>query len=284
MDSKSQSLVPTMAVRIKSENLSKEMDVVGHFCPNPECLCKDATLYFYEADSSFNIKLFKLVINYETWQLISTEIYKDDEDYAKIIHEFMDELDTEMKSMILSGKEHASSDKHVLRDDIDYSGLEIDSMVCYPEIYRVPSYEQWIIEHDNTEYFVLDYYCPNPRCDCMDALLTFQIVKNRTACDTPVLEYRIKFRTGKRIVEKKDASISAQLAEDLFAKFLERLGERGVGLLEERYYRIKKWGKDYLQRKRFVSSASLPSVGPKIGRNSPCPCGSGKKYKKCCGQ
>ena len=24
-------------------------------------------------------------------------------------------------------------------------------------------------------------------------------------------------------------------------------------------------------------------VGQKIGRNAPCPCGSGKKYKKCCG-
>jgi len=23
---------------------------------------------------------------------------------------------------------------------------------------------------------------------------------------------------------------------------------------------------------------------PKIGRNAPCPCGSGKKYKKCCGR
>ena len=23
---------------------------------------------------------------------------------------------------------------------------------------------------------------------------------------------------------------------------------------------------------------------PKIGRNAPCPCGSGKKYKKCCGK
>ena len=22
---------------------------------------------------------------------------------------------------------------------------------------------------------------------------------------------------------------------------------------------------------------------PKVGRNDPCPCGSGKKYKKCCG-
>jgi len=24
--------------------------------------------------------------------------------------------------------------------------------------------------------------------------------------------------------------------------------------------------------------------GGKVGRNDPCPCGSGKKYKKCCGQ
>jgi uncharacterized protein len=23
---------------------------------------------------------------------------------------------------------------------------------------------------------------------------------------------------------------------------------------------------------------------PKVGRNDPCPCGSGKKYKKCCGE
>jgi uncharacterized protein YecA (UPF0149 family) len=22
---------------------------------------------------------------------------------------------------------------------------------------------------------------------------------------------------------------------------------------------------------------------PKVGRNDPCPCGSGKKFKKCCG-
>ena len=25
-------------------------------------------------------------------------------------------------------------------------------------------------------------------------------------------------------------------------------------------------------------------AGPKVGRNDPCPCGSGKKYKKCCGK
>ncbi len=26
-----------------------------------------------------------------------------------------------------------------------------------------------------------------------------------------------------------------------------------------------------------------PRTGPKVGRNDPCPCGSGKKHKKCCG-
>ena len=29
---------------------------------------------------------------------------------------------------------------------------------------------------------------------------------------------------------------------------------------------------------------TVRSTGPKVGRNDPCPCGSGKKYKKCCGK
>lgn len=31
------------------------------------------------------------------------------------------------------------------------------------------------------------------------------------------------------------------------------------------------------------SAISSPSEPTKIGRNAPCPCGSGKKFKKCCG-
>ena len=38
---------------------------------------------------------------------------------------------------------------------------------------------------------------------------------------------------------------------------------------------------------RFGESGGSPQmpvrVGPKTGRNEPCPCGSGKKYKRCCG-
>jgi uncharacterized protein YecA (UPF0149 family) len=33
-----------------------------------------------------------------------------------------------------------------------------------------------------------------------------------------------------------------------------------------------------------ASQQILPAHSAKIGRNSPCPCGSNKKYKKCCGK
>lgn len=32
------------------------------------------------------------------------------------------------------------------------------------------------------------------------------------------------------------------------------------------------------------SLTPVKRTGPKVGRNDPCPCGSTKKFKKCCGQ
>lgn len=36
----------------------------------------------------------------------------------------------------------------------------------------------------------------------------------------------------------------------------------------------------YLEQKKSGTVVK----GPKVGRNDPCPCGSGKKYKQCCGR
>ena len=40
---------------------------------------------------------------------------------------------------------------------------------------------------------------------------------------------------------------------------------------------------DYYHRGRQKEFPQVVRGGPKIGRNEPCPCGSGKKFKKCCG-
>ena len=35
---------------------------------------------------------------------------------------------------------------------------------------------------------------------------------------------------------------------------------------------------------KMVGPGQFKRNTPKVGRNDPCPCGSGKKYKKCCGK
>jgi uncharacterized protein len=42
---------------------------------------------------------------------------------------------------------------------------------------------------------------------------------------------------------------------------------------------------DYWYAQRSANNTmTVTRAGPKIGRNEPCPCGSGTKYKKCCGR
>lgn len=37
----------------------------------------------------------------------------------------------------------------------------------------------------------------------------------------------------------------------------------------------------YLPKSKSFGEPKPPRTTPKIGRNAPCPCGCGKKYKKC---
>jgi len=53
---------------------------------------------------------------------------------------------------------------------------------------------------------------------------------------------------------------------------------------EEIAGRQERWARDEADEDDLFEEPELPYVRPtpKIGRNDPCPCGSGKKYKKCC--
>ena len=42
------------------------------------------------------------------------------------------------------------------------------------------------------------------------------------------------------------------------------------------------YGMKYLQTEQSDAIRNVPKQEPKVGRNDPCPCGSGKKFKKCC--
>ncbi|MCL2382092.1 MAG: YchJ family protein [Treponema sp.] len=48
--------------------------------------------------------------------------------------------------------------------------------------------------------------------------------------------------------------------------------------------RFKKKDGRWLYDEGTVVPKTMIRTGPKVGRNEPCPCGSGKKYKHCCGK
>ena len=69
----------------------------------------------------------------------------------------------------------------------------------------------------------------------------------------------------------------------------ERLYKNMVAAKAEWLYELPEWDAliDEERRKELYKeqkSSTTIVKGKKIGRNDPCPCGSGKKYKNCCGR
>lgn len=66
-------------------------------------------------------------------------------------------------------------------------------------------------------------------------------------------------------------------------EFIARFSEDGSERAHHELGKFKKLdGKWYFTEGKMVGAK--PIVSTKIGRNDPCPCGSGSKYKKCCGK
>ena len=85
-------------------------------------------------------------------------------------------------------------------------------------------------------------------------------------------------------IETMDENTQVSLA---FEK--ERLYKNMVAAKADWLYELPQWKKIYTEEelkrlyKEQKESTTIRKV-KKMGRNDPCPCGSGKKYKKCCGK
>jgi SEC-C motif-containing protein len=60
--------------------------------------------------------------------------------------------------------------------------------------------------------------------------------------------------------------------------------QNGLKDLHRETARFVKTDGQWLYDDGTVAPVTVVRTGPKIGRNDPCPCGSGKKYKHCCGK
>ncbi len=70
---------------------------------------------------------------------------------------------------------------------------------------------------------------------------------------------------------------------------LEKLYRNMVGCQADWLYNLEEWEPIFTKEEReelYKTEKKSKTVvkPPKVGRNDPCPCGSGKKYKQCCGK
>ena len=68
---------------------------------------------------------------------------------------------------------------------------------------------------------------------------------------------------------------------DIAEADLARLNDEAVSLIPSAVHAIDEYWKT--RRGDVRPERGAPRGGRKVGRNDPCPCGSGRKYKRCCG-
>lgn len=85
-------------------------------------------------------------------------------------------------------------------------------------------------------------------------------------------------------IEEMDENTQVNLGFDK-----EMLYKNMVDAKADWLYELPQWDEIFTeeQKKELYKEQKKSGTvvkGPKIGRNDPCPCGSGKKYKHCCGR
>ena len=118
----------------------------------------------------------------------------------------------------------------------------------------------------------------------------FKKKDDKTAPKQPAQKESIEERI-EREIDSLPAMFKGKLKDPAvkqrFIDIAKRMEKDGVDFKSIR--QMKKWMKTHEAELRADGGADVPKVetvvheGPRIGRNDPCPCGSGKKYKKCCG-
>jgi hypothetical protein len=161
----------------------------------------------------------------------------------------------------------------------DWSWWEPGLVVGWDEVF--PDDPDFIFDLSGTRYWARDLYCINPGCTCREITISFAAFDEG---DNPKELGAVRIDLNKfRIEGIAPVGASEKELTQIWQKFQKQA--RVKQIIKTRQKEMKIIGPEIAKLSRKNKSKDLESVSKaksKIGRNAPCPCGSGKKYKKCC--
>ncbi|RLG15347.1 MAG: hypothetical protein DRN71_01585 [Candidatus Nanohalarchaeota archaeon] len=245
-----------------------EFSLMYRACTNPECDRSGVTIRLVN-----DVRDISFFIDFETGTY-------EDGDYSEEVREiiesfivFMNSCENESYNLDFFKRyyKEAKKDGQIREDTI--SSYKPGMMMFYHGIFV--NADIFEVKSGDKVYLLRDQYCVNPGCDCSDIGLDFFE-------KIPV-----------QSIQDSDFSITYNYADGRFtvAKCADRnrlnamvgsFGSEMNEMFKERHERIKKEVAPLISDKFKQRRGLINMLKSSVGRNDPCPCGSGKKYKKCC--
>lgn len=210
-----------------------------------------------------------------------------------LVDEFLSSLSEDLKVQFKKNYQWAKEKGRKIAN-FKMSAQEIykGNMVSYAEIFgdqgSISSCGQGIgffLEHEGKKYYIDDLYCLNPQCECKKVTLLFYQQDNEKKSIVQLFDAELDFKN--RLTVEGTQGCTKEEAKRIFTLWQESDPD-AFDILKYRYQEMKKIGEKLIsenESSQELSNRPSPILKKeKIGRNMPCPCGSGLKYKKCCGK
>jgi SEC-C motif-containing protein len=157
----------------------------------------------------------------------------------------------------------------------DWSWWQPGDMISWGEVFP-DEFNITLVQKDDV-YWVDDMYCINPECTCNEAGLYFARITTGDIEDLGAIS--VTFPSG-RFSDFMSEQGNGRVLNHLWNELRKRSGI--LTLLNERMRRIKPIGQEIAHLSMGGKEAAHAPSQRIVGRNDPCPCGSGKKFKRCC--
>ena len=264
-------------------------------CENPACNCGTAYLDLIptkvEDKNTEQLPRRRVeidVIDRSLGYRNKKQVPKEDLAFAKLFLSKLDEKDFqilnkshfEFKNKISEAAPPDAIDVHFKFNKIENDGL----MSAYNDV--LPYGDQLYLTINGQECIIFDQYCLSPKCPCTDIVLHIFSLHKAGKRARELYLASLNYRNKQwKVMEGFSFPIALETVrkaiEDQLPNIYNRLYKRHIKL-KAIYAHCRKKHYSFKREREKEKERKQEPPRPKVGRNHPCPCGSGKKYKKCC--